>query len=108
MKLLEIFDDTPQFELMKTLMKKGKTVVLDFSKEVGELRPRYVGEIIDVIHATGPGTDNFLIWYWTTAPSGKMKDAVRIQRDVFERLKLYKNDEGQWVLSDKMVGKPDA
>ena len=101
MLLSEMFDETPQYVLVGKLMKQGHDVELNVLEYQRDFTRWHNGKIIDIVHATGPGTNNFLVWYWRQhGNSGKLKDSIRIQHHQFSRLHLYKKGD-HWVLTDR-------
>ncbi len=104
MRLSEMFDETPQYVLVGKLMKQGHDVELSVLEYQRDFTRWHNGKIIDIVHATGPNTNNFLVWYERTLASHgiskTIKDSVRIQHAQFARLHLIKIN-GKWTLTDR-------
>ncbi len=95
-----MFDDTVQYAMVGKLMKQGHEVEFDCMEYGRDFSRWHNGKLIDIIHATGPNTNNFLVWYERKVGDKTMKDSIRIQHAHFARMHLYKHN-GKWKLSDR-------
>lgn len=95
-----MFDETAQYVLVGKLMKQGHEVEFDYMEHGRDFSRWHNGKIVDIIHATGPNTNNFLVWYVRKLGETTRKESVRVPHAYFDKLQLFKLN-GKWKLSDR-------
>lgn len=111
MKLFEITDDEPiQYTLLRSLFRKGKKVVFDYQEIQRNFSRWHNGIINDIIHAPVPPGSDFpetLSVFYVRGFSGEgQKGSIRLKRETFDKLKLYKSGD-HWMLSDRKPSPDD-